>query len=159
MRSIPEQRIAEFQEQDYQLYFGISKLEFDRMLKALHEAYRQEHKRKTRFTKISMMDKLILTLIYRYEYRTMESIAKEYEVSLDTIADNIHWVERTLLNADILQTSVTFYKGKTSGKAVTAAAMLFWLRSSKNENCVFCTDAVCTLNFSEKNSKMMLYVS
>lgn len=53
MRSIPEQRIAEFQEQDYQLYFGISKLEFDRMLKALHEAYRQEHKRKTRFTKIS----------------------------------------------------------------------------------------------------------
>ena len=96
MRSIPEQRIAEFQEQDYQLYFGISKLEFDRMLKALHEAYRQEHKRKTRFTKISMMDKLILTLIYRYEYRT-----------LDTIADNIHWVERTLLNADILQTSVT----------------------------------------------------
>lgn len=96
MRSIPEQRIAEFQEQDYQLYFGISKLEFDRMLKALHEAYRQEHKRKTRFTKISMMDKLILTLIYRYEYRTMESIA-----------DNIHWVERTLLNADILQTSVT----------------------------------------------------
>ena len=79
MRSIPEQRIAEFQEQDYQLYFGISKLEFDRMLKALHEAYRQEHKRKTRFTKISMMDKLILTLIYRYEYRTMESIAKEYD--------------------------------------------------------------------------------
>ncbi|MBV0896540.1 MAG: hypothetical protein U0J87_03140 [Faecalibacterium prausnitzii] len=52
-----------------------------------------------------------------------------------------------------------FYKGKASGKAVTAAAMLFWLRSSKNENCVFCTDAVCTLNFSEKNSKMMLYVS
>ena len=103
MRSIPEQRIAEFQEQDYQLYFGISKLEFDRMLKALQEAYRQEHKRKTHFTKISMMDKLILTLIYR----TMESIAKEYEVSLDTIADNIHWVERTLLNADILQTSVT----------------------------------------------------
>ena len=107
MRSIPEQRIAEFQEQDCQRYFGISKLEFDRMLKALQEAYRQEHKRKTRFTKISMMDKLILTLIYRYEYRTMESIAKEYEVSLDTIADNIHWVERTLLNADILQTSVT----------------------------------------------------
>ena len=122
MRSIPEQRIAEFQEQDYQLYFGISKLEFDRMLKALHEAYRQEHKRKTRFTKISMMDKLILTLIYRYEYRTMESIAKEYEVSLDTIADNIHWVERTLLNADILQTlrenaGLYFLQGKSFWKS------------------------------------------
>lgn len=76
MRSIPEQRIAEFQEQDYQLYFGISKLEFDRMLKALHEAYRQEHKRKTRFTKISMMDKLILTLIYRYEYARWKALPR-----------------------------------------------------------------------------------
>jgi len=29
----------------------------------------------------------------------------------------------------------------------------------KNGNRVFCADAVCTLNFPEKNSKMMLYVS
>ena len=29
----------------------------------------------------------------------------------------------------------------------------------KNETRVFFADAVCTLNFSEKNSKMMLYVS
>ena len=34
-------------------------------------------------------------------------IAKEYEVSLDTISDNIHWVEQTLLNADLLESSVT----------------------------------------------------
>ena len=107
MRRIPEQRLAEFQERDYQLNLGVSKMEFELMLKALHEAYKQEHKRKVRFTKISMTDKLILTLIYRCEYRSMESIAKEYEVSLDTIADNIHWVERTLLNADLLESSVT----------------------------------------------------
>ena len=107
MRRIPEQRLAEFQERDYELNFGVSKLEFDEMLAALHEAYHKEHKRKSRFTKISMTDKLILTLIYRYEYRSMDSIAKEYEVSLDTIADNIHWVERTLLNADLLECSVT----------------------------------------------------
>lgn len=107
MRRIPDQRIAEFQEQDYQQNFGVTRIEFERMLQALHEAYQQEHKRKPRFTKISMTDKLILTLLYRCEYRSMESIAKEYEVSLDTIADNIHWVERTLLNADLLQSSVT----------------------------------------------------
>ena len=94
MRSIPEQRIAEFQEQDYQLYFGISKLEFDRMLKALHEAYRQEHKRKTRFTKISMMDKLILTLIYRYEYRTMESIANTRSLWIPLPTTSIGWSAR-----------------------------------------------------------------
>ena len=50
-----------------------------------------------------MVDKLILTLTYRCQYRSMDSIAKEYEVSLDTISDNIHWVERALLNADLLE--------------------------------------------------------
>ena len=42
-------------------------------------AYRREHKRKPRFTKITMLDKLVLTLIYRREYRSMDSIAAEYE--------------------------------------------------------------------------------
>ena len=74
---------------------------------ALEEGYRREHKRKPRFTKITMVDKLILTLTYRCQYRSMDSIAKEYEVSLDTISDNIHWVEQTLLNADLLESSVT----------------------------------------------------
>ena len=107
MRRIPEQRLAEFQEQDYQINFGVSKAEFEKMRTALYEAYEKEHKRKPRFTKISMTDKLILTLIYRCQYRSMDSVAREYEVSLDTIADNIHWVERTLLNADLLEGSVT----------------------------------------------------
>ena len=44
--------------------------------------------------------KLVLTLLYRREYRSMENIAAEYGVSRDTIADNIHWVERALLNAN-----------------------------------------------------------
>ena len=51
--------------------------------------------------------KLVLTLLYRREYRSMENIAAEYGVSRDTIADNIHWVERALLNANLLQNSVT----------------------------------------------------
>ena len=54
-----------------------------------------------------MQDKLVLTLLYCREYRSMENIAAEYGVSRDTIADNIHWVERALLNANLLQNSVT----------------------------------------------------
>ena len=53
------------------------------------------------------MEQLVLTLLYRREYRSMENIAAEYGVSRDTIADNIHWVERALLNANLLQNSVT----------------------------------------------------
>ena len=56
---------------------------------------------------ITVQDKLVLTLLDRREYRSMENIAAEYGVSRDTIADNIHWVERALLNANLLQNSVT----------------------------------------------------
>ena len=98
MRKVTAQRLAEFTERDYVLTFGVGKREFDRMLAALEDAYRREHKRKPRFTKITMLDKLVLTLIYRHEYRSMDSIAAEYEVSRDTIEVNVHWVEQTLLN-------------------------------------------------------------
>ena len=81
--------------------------EFAQMLEALNAAYCKEHRRRPHFTKITMQDKLVLTLLYRREYRSMENIAAEYGVSRDTIADNIHWVERALLNANLLQNSVT----------------------------------------------------
>ena len=66
MRKVTAQRLAEFTERDYVLTFGVGKREFDRMLAALEDAYRREHKRKPRFTKITMLDKLVLTLIYRH---------------------------------------------------------------------------------------------
>ena len=102
MRSITAQRLAEFTEQDC-----ITRKEFAQMLEALNAAYCKEHRRRPHFTKITMQDKLVLTLLYRREYRSMENIAAEYGVSRDTIADNIHWVERALLNANLLQNSVT----------------------------------------------------
>ncbi len=113
MRTITEQRLAEFQEVDYWVNFGVTMCQFENMLEALNVAYQKEHKRKPRFTKVTMVDKLILTLLYRFQYRSMDSIAKEYEVSWDTISDNIHWVEQTLLDADLLESSVTcVYKTK-----------------------------------------------
>lgn len=96
MRSITAQRLAEFTEQDYEFTFGITRKEFAQMLEALNAAYCKEHRRRPHFTKITMQDKLVLTLLYRREYRSMENIA-----------DNIHWVERALLNANLLQNSVT----------------------------------------------------
>lgn len=103
MRRITEEHLADLCEADYRNLMGVTREEFGRMLQALEEGYRREHKRKPR----TMVDKLILTLTYRCQYRSMDSIAKEYEVSLDTISDNIHWVEQTLLNADLLESSVT----------------------------------------------------
>lgn len=84
MRRITEEHLADLCEADYRNLMGVTREEFGRMLQALEEGYRREHKRKPRFTKITMVDKLILTLTYRCQYRSMDSIAKEYEVSLDT---------------------------------------------------------------------------
>ena len=107
MRSVTAQRLAEFDERDYKLTLGVTRQEFEQMLAALEETYQKEHKRKPRFTKITMLDKLVLTLIFRHEYLSMDSIAAEYEVSRDTIEVNVHWVEQTLLNAELIQKSVT----------------------------------------------------
>ena len=96
MRKIEAQALVGFTDRDYQMNLGVSKEEFAQMLDALEQAYFKEHKRRLRSTKLTMEDKLILTLIYRHEYRSM-----------DTVADNIHWVEQTLLNADLLTSSVT----------------------------------------------------
>lgn len=107
VRQIVEEHLAGMSEFEFHAHFGVSKETFEQMLCALNEAYRREHKRKPRFTKLTMTDKLILTLRYRQEYRSMQSFAGEYDVSLDTVADNVHWVERTLLNADLLDSTVT----------------------------------------------------
>lgn len=70
MRSITVQRLAEFTEQDYEFTFGITRKEFAQMLEALNAAYCKEHRRRPHFTKITMQDKLVLTLLYRREYRS-----------------------------------------------------------------------------------------
>ena len=126
MRSITVQRLAEFTEQDYEFTFGITRKEFAQMLEALNAAYCKEHRRRPHFTKITMQDKLVLTLLYRREYRSMENIAAEYGVSRDTIADNIHWVERALLNANLLQNSVTcVYKNQLKQALIQDRKILY----------------------------------
>lgn len=107
MRQIVEEHLAGMSEFEFHAHFGVSKETFAQMQQVLEETYRREHKRKPRFTKLPIIDKLILTLRYRQEYRSMQSFANEYDVSLDTVADNVHWVERALLNADLLDSAVT----------------------------------------------------
>lgn len=72
MRRITEEHLADLCEADYRNLMGVTREEFGRMLQALEEGYRREHKRKPRFTKITMVDKLILTLTYRCQYRSIQ---------------------------------------------------------------------------------------
>jgi len=46
------------------------------------------------------LDKLVIMLGYYHDYRTMENIAFDYDVSKSRISDAIKWVEETLIKSD-----------------------------------------------------------
>lgn len=81
----------------FKLLTGVKKDTFELMLSKLKEA--QRNKRQTGFitqNKLTIPDKLIITLGYLRENRTMEHIGADYGVSKSTICKTIYWVENIL---------------------------------------------------------------
>ena len=77
--------------------YGVKPNTFDKMNAILQKEYDKMHKLGGSPPKLTVQDKLIVTLKYLREYRTMESIGADYGVSKSTICESIQWVENTLL--------------------------------------------------------------
>ncbi len=92
-----KERIENLKESNYQKIFGVKKKTFDAMLAILEKDYQKKHIKGGRPPKLSVLDKLIIMLVYYREYRVMENIAFDYGVSKSTICDTISWVETTLI--------------------------------------------------------------
>ena len=92
-------RISRLKENEYQELFGVKKSTFEKMLEILNEQYEKEHEKGGKPAKLKALDKLIITLCYYREYRTMQYIAFDYEVTKGTICNSIHWVENTLIKS------------------------------------------------------------
>ena len=90
-------RIAELTESKYQALFGVTKTTFDAMLAILELAYEKLHEQGGAPSRLSVLDKLVVTLGYYREYRTMEHIGFDYGVSKSRISDAVKWVENTLI--------------------------------------------------------------
>jgi hypothetical protein len=90
-------RITRLKDDDYQGLFGVQKPTFEAMLAILEERYEQLHKQGGRPPRLSVLDKLVVTLGYYREYRTMHHIGFDYGVSKSRICDAVKWVEDTLL--------------------------------------------------------------
>ena len=90
-------RIEKLKESEYQETFGIRKQTFDAMLAILESAYKEMHEKGGRPLRLSVLDKLIVTLGYYCDYRTMHNIAFDYDVSKSRICDAVKWVEETLM--------------------------------------------------------------
>jgi hypothetical protein len=77
--------------------YGVKPDTFEKMAAILQKEYENMHKAGGRPPKLSVKDKLTVTLKYLREYRTMESIGADYGVQKSTVSDAIKWVENSLV--------------------------------------------------------------
>jgi len=92
-----EKRIKKLKDEEYQELFGVKKETFTKMLEILNNKYIELHRQGGKKPKLSVLDKLIITLGYYREYRSMKNIAFDYGVVKSTVCDSINWVEQTLI--------------------------------------------------------------
>ena len=76
--------------------YGVKPGTFEKMLGILQKEYNQIHKTGGSPPKLTVKDKLTITLKYLREYRTMESISADYGVSKSTVCESIQWIENIL---------------------------------------------------------------
>lgn len=84
---------------NFKRQFGISRNVFNHMLSILEKAHAEKHKFGGRPEKISLEEKLKMTLEYWREYRTYFSIAQSRGIAENTCFRNISWVENTLVKS------------------------------------------------------------
>jgi predicted DNA-binding protein YlxM (UPF0122 family) len=92
-----KKRIDKLKETAYLELFGVRKPTFNKVLEILESAYQKQHEQGGRPSRLSVLDKLVVTLGYYHDYRTMSNIAFDYDVSKSRISDAVKWVENTLI--------------------------------------------------------------
>jgi hypothetical protein len=79
--------------------FGVKRDTFYKMLEILQEAFEKLHRLGGKPpTKLRVEDRLLVTLQYWREYRTMEHLAYDYNTVKSYIHTVIEWVEDTLIS-------------------------------------------------------------
>ena len=76
---------------------GVRKSTFDHMVQILEHAEVAKKKIGGKPNKLSMADRLLMTLEYLREYRTYFHIASSYGISESSCYRNIRWIEDTLV--------------------------------------------------------------
>jgi hypothetical protein len=82
--------------EQFKRIIGVTKPVFTLMLDILQTAYNQLHQSGGKPPSLSVGDKLLITLQYYREYRTMEHIAVDYGCSKSSVHRSVVWAENTL---------------------------------------------------------------
>jgi transposase-like protein len=83
-------------EEAFKRLFGVNRETFEKMKSILQKEYDELHRQGGSPPKLSIEDKMTITLKYYREYRTMESIGTDYGVNKSTVCQTIQWVEDAL---------------------------------------------------------------
>jgi hypothetical protein len=90
-----DEREKKLNDAGFKELFGVKKETFEQMGIILEKQYQLLHG--YRPPKLSVWDKLRITLQYLREYRTMFHIGHDWGVSKSTVCESIKWVEDTLV--------------------------------------------------------------
>ena len=93
--------INDYTDEKFRRICGMKRKTFEKALEILKAKYSEEHSKNVRNSgrkpKLCMEDKLLATLEYLREYRTMAHIAASYGIAESNIQRIITWVEDTLI--------------------------------------------------------------
>jgi len=95
------ENIKNKKEEDFRRITGVKKETFYKMIEILNKKYSEEHSKNVRKSgrkaKLSMEGKLLATLEYLREYRSLAHIGASYGLDESNIQRIIKWVENTLI--------------------------------------------------------------
>ncbi len=80
---------------------GVKKQTFELMIKILSVQYAVDHEQGGKPSRLTIEDKLLMTLEYWREYRTYFHIGNSYECSESQAYKSIKWVENTLMRSGV----------------------------------------------------------
>lgn len=84
---------------DFRRLTGIKRLTFDVMISILNDAELSLKAQGGKPNKLSLEDRMLMTLEYLREYRTYFHISRSYGISESACYRNIRWVEDTLIKS------------------------------------------------------------
>ena len=91
------QLVCDLEDETFRRLTGVKRFVFKKMLAILHLEEARKKAKGGRQSKLSLEDRLLLSLEYLREYRTYFHVAKSYGVSESTAFKVIRWIEDTLV--------------------------------------------------------------
>lgn len=91
------ENLKEFKEEEFRRLTGVKRTTFEKMSKILKEAEKEKKRQGGQPNKVTIEDRLLMTLEYIREYRTYFHVAASYQISESTCYRNIRWIEDILI--------------------------------------------------------------